>query len=188
MTTAQNLEEVFGADRSVSFTISKRDNALLFTPMLAEVAGSSLEPSHISTPLRTSLRRTQVVRGKVSEIELESRKIRIAAKAEPRSNWPTIILCSPSAAVSNYLARCRMCSNKLSISKSLLDAPSAFAIMLSTCSNRRTAKPLRELRRELLTFVIAGGGFAGVELAGALNDFSRGILADYPNINPKTCR
>jgi NADH dehydrogenase len=40
-----------------------------------------------------------------------------------------------------------------------------------------------ELRREKLTFVIAGGGFAGVELAGALNDFSRGILADYPNIS-----
>jgi NADH dehydrogenase len=32
--------------------------------------------------------------------------------------------------------------------------------------------------------VIAGGGFAGVELAGALNDFSRGILADYPNLSP----
>ena len=66
MTTAQNLEEVFGPDRSVSFTLVSETNALLFTPMLAEVAGSSLEPSHISTPLRTSLRRTQVVRGRVS--------------------------------------------------------------------------------------------------------------------------
>jgi NADH:ubiquinone reductase (H+-translocating) len=37
------------------------------------------------------------------------------------------------------------------------------------------------VRRQLLTFVIAGGGFAGVELAGALNDFARGILADYPH-------
>jgi NADH:ubiquinone reductase (H+-translocating) len=38
-------------------------------------------------------------------------------------------------------------------------------------------------RKSLLSFVVAGGGFAGVELAGALNDFSRGILADYPNLN-----
>ena len=37
-------------------------------------------------------------------------------------------------------------------------------------------------RRALLTFVIAGGGFAGVELAGALNDFARGIVADYANV------
>jgi NADH:ubiquinone reductase (H+-translocating) len=41
------------------------------------------------------------------------------------------------------------------------------------------------VRRELLTFVIAGGGFAGVELAGALNDFGRGILADYPHLRPE---
>jgi NADH dehydrogenase len=40
------------------------------------------------------------------------------------------------------------------------------------------------LRSSLLTFVIAGGGFAGVELAGALNDFAHGILADYPRLRP----
>src|SRR6516225_3006175 len=39
-------------------------------------------------------------------------------------------------------------------------------------------------RAPFLSFVIAGGGFAGVELAGALNDFARGILADYPNLSP----
>ena len=40
----------------------------------------------------------------------------------------------------------------------------------------------------MLTFVIAGGGFAGVELAGALNDFARGILADYPNLRREDVR
>jgi len=43
-------------------------------------------------------------------------------------------------------------------------------------------------RQELLTFVIAGGGFAGVELAGALNDFARGILADYLNLRAADMR
>src|SRR5262249_49665943 len=41
---------------------------------------------------------------------------------------------------------------------------------------------------EALTFVVAGGGFAGVELAGALNDFGRGMLADYPNLRPEDLR
>ena len=45
-----------------------------------------------------------------------------------------------------------------------------------------------EARKPLLTFVIAGGGFAGVELAGALNDFARGILADYPNLRREDVR
>jgi NADH dehydrogenase FAD-containing subunit len=38
------------------------------------------------------------------------------------------------------------------------------------------------------TFVVAGGGFAGVELAGALNDFGRGMLADYPSLRPEDLR
>ena len=37
-------------------------------------------------------------------------------------------------------------------------------------------------RRALVTFVVAGAGFAGAELAGALNDFARGLLAFYPNV------
>jgi NADH:ubiquinone reductase (H+-translocating) len=55
MTVAENLEQVFGADPTVSFTLVSEANAMLFTPMLAEVAGGSLEPTHISAPLRTSL-------------------------------------------------------------------------------------------------------------------------------------
>ena len=43
-------------------------------------------------------------------------------------------------------------------------------------------------RQELLTFVVAGGGFAGAELAGALNDFARGVLADYQNLRAEDLR
>ena len=92
VTTAEKLEHVFGADRSVSFTLVSETNALLFTPMLAEVAASSLEPTHISSPLRTSLRRTNVVRRRVTAIDLEKRCVRL----EPDSSSP-----APSAAPTN---------------------------------------------------------------------------------------
>ncbi len=183
MTTAQNLEEVFGADRSVSFTLVSETNALLFTPMLAEVAGSSLEPSHISTPLRTSLRRTQVVRGRVSQVDLESRRVRIALQdgaAERELVYDHVVFAL--GAVSNYLGMQNVQQLAFDF-KSLLDAIRIrnHVIEMFERADRETDPGVR---REMLTFVIAGGGFAGVELAGALNDFSRGILADYPNINP----
>src|SRR3954451_21009694 len=38
------------------------------------------------------------------------------------------------------------------------------------------------LRRELLTFVTAGGGFAGVETIGAVNDFVRETVKFYPSL------
>src|SRR5262249_3448454 len=86
MTTAENLERVFGADRSVEITLVSETNALLFTPMLAEVAGSSLEPTHISAPLRASLRRTQVVRGKVTQIDLEKRCVNVTLSARSQGD------------------------------------------------------------------------------------------------------
>lgn len=182
MTTAQNLEEVFGADRSVVFTLVSETNALLFTPMLAEVAGSSLEPSHISTPLRTSLRRTQVVRGRVSRVDLETRCVHVALEDGAARQLVYDHVVFALGAVSNYLGMQNVQQHAFDF-KSLLDAIRIrnHVIDMFERADRETET---EKRRELLTFVIAGGGFAGVELAGALNDFARGILADYPNISP----
>lgn len=183
MTTAQNLEEVFGPDRSVAFTLVSDTNALLFTPMLAEVAGSSLEPSHISTPLRTSLRRTRVVRGQVSEMDFERRRIQIAVQGGGTSEIEYDHVVLALGAVSNYLGLTNVQELAFDF-KSLLDAIRIRNHVIDMFE-RADREPDLETRRELLTFVVAGGGFAGVELAGALNDFSRGILADYPNISPE---
>lgn len=182
MTTAQNLEQVFGADRSVAFTLVSDTNALLFTPMLAEVAGGSLEPSHISTPLRTSLRRTQVVRGRVSEVDLASRRVRIALEDGATRDLVYDQVVFALGAVSNYLGLKNVQEQAFDF-KSLLDAIRIRNHVIDMFE-RADREPDAEMRRELLTFVIAGGGFAGVELAGALNDFGRGILADYPNLSP----
>ena len=193
MTTAENLERVFGADRSVGFTLVSETNALLFTPMLAEVAGSSVEPTHISSPLRTSLRRTQVVRGKATQIDLERRRVTVALGGHPDNNGadsqqelPYDHLILALGAVSNYFGNQNI--ERLAFDfKSLLDAIRIrnHVIDCFEYADRETDVAKRE---ELLTFVVAGGGFAGVELAGALNDFARGMLADYPNLRAEELR
>jgi NADH:ubiquinone reductase (H+-translocating) len=53
---------------------------------------------------------------------------------------------------------------------------------------RADSEPDPECRRALLTFVVAGGGFSGAELAGGLNDFARGIIADYPHLSTDDLR
>src|SRR6267378_49852 len=91
MRTAECLEEKLRTDSSINLTLINETNALLFTPMLAEVAGSSLEPSHISTPLRSTLRRTEFIRGVVADVDLEKRLVilRGGAGAEITSYKPT---------------------------------------------------------------------------------------------------
>ena len=183
MKTAECLEQEVHTNSTATITLISETNALLFTPMLAEVAGSTLEPSHISTPLRSSLRRTEFIRGRVNAIDLESRKVVLA------SDSPTGQLVIPYdhlvlalGSVSNYLGMANI--EKLAFNfKSLLDAIRIRNHVIEMFERAdREPDPLQ--RAPLLSFVIAGGGFAGVELAGALNDFARGILADYPNLNP----
>ena len=65
--------------------------------------------------------------------------------------------------------------------KSLLDAIRIRNHIIEMFE-RADREPDPSSRAPLLTFVVAGGGFAGVELAGAINDFAHGILADYPSL------
>ena len=183
MKTAECLEQKLHPNSSAIITLVSEINALLFTPMLAEVAGSTLEPSHISTPLRSSLRRTEFIRGRVTAIDLENRKVVLASDAQTgQLLLPYDHLVLALGSVSNYLGMANI--EKLAFNfKSLLDAIRIRNHVIEMFE-RADREPDASQRAALLSFVIAGGGFAGVELVGALNDFARGILADYPNLNP----
>jgi NADH:ubiquinone reductase (H+-translocating) len=183
MKTAERLEQELHTNSSAMITLISETNALLFTPMLAEVAGSTLEPSHISTPLRSSLRRAEFIRGRVNAIDLENREVVLASDSQTgHLVVPYDHLVLALGSVSNYPAMANI--EKLAFNfKNLLDAIRIRNHVIEMFERAdRESDALQ--RATLLSFVIAGGGFAGVELAGALNDFARGILADYPNLNP----
>ena len=187
MTTAESLEHLFGADQSVEFTLVSETNALLFTPMLAEVAGSSLEPTHISSPLRTALHRTRVIRGRATQVDLEARRVMITLSNGSTTQTLTYDhLVLALGAVSNYLGL-KSVQRRAFDFKSLLDAIRIRNHVIDMFE-RADREPDEATQQEILTFVVAGGGFAGVELAGALNDFARGMLADYPGLRPENLR
>ena len=189
MHTAECLEQQFRTNPNVKLTLISDTNALLFTPMLAEVAGSSLEPTHISTPLRSSLHRTEFIRGQVSRVDLEARRIFLASDPTAPESSPVREvsydhLVFALGAVSNYLGMANLQKYSFNF-KSLLDAIRIRNHVIEMFE-RADRNPAR--RRALLTFVVAGGGFAGVELAGALNDYAHGILADYPRLQREDLR
>ncbi|HKC88108.1 MAG TPA: NAD(P)/FAD-dependent oxidoreductase, partial [Blastocatellia bacterium] len=141
-------------------------------------------------PLRAILRRTQVVRGKVTQIDLEKRCVNVTLSARSQGdvaadfqelNYDHLVLALGS--VSSYFGNQNI--KRLAFDfKSLLDAIRIRNHVIDKFE-RADRVPDAAMRREMLTFVVAGGGFAGSELAGALNDFARGILADYPNLRPE---
>ncbi len=175
VTAAKALERIYAFDRSVEMTLVSETNALLFTPMLAEVAGSSLEPTHISCPTRMALHRTRFIRGRVTGVDLERRCVLMGSD---ELAYDQLVLALGS--VSQYLGLTNVERYAFDF-KTLLDATAIRnrVIEMFERAERATAP---EERRTLLTFVVAGGGFAGAELAGALNDFARGIVVDYPTL------
>jgi NADH:quinone reductase (non-electrogenic) len=189
MQTAAALEHLMRGDPNVSITLVSETNALLFTPMLAEVAGSSLEPSHISTPLRTSLHSAVFVRARVTSIDIEKRRVLLEMEAVPGMEpepgraleFDQLVLGLGSISHFHGLGNVEKYAFNF---KNLLDAIRIRNHVIEMFERADREKD-EGVRRALLTFVIAGGGFAGVELAGALNDFARGILADYPNLRPE---
>jgi NADH dehydrogenase len=185
VTTAEHLEKQFRGDPRVSFTLISETNSWLFTPMLVEVATSGLDPTHITTPLRTSLKRTRVLRSRVNRIDLERRRVHLNGDgAQIGLSYDHLVLALGS--VSNYPGNTAVAEKALEF-KTLADAMRIRNHVIDVFE-RADAEPDPECRRALLTFVVAGGGFSGAELAGGLNDFVRGIIADYPNLSADDLR
>jgi len=79
---AMKLERLFHGDRNVEITLISRDNFVLFTPMLHEVAASDLDMTAIVNPVRKMLRRAQFIASDVESINLKK-------KAGHRIAWPS---------------------------------------------------------------------------------------------------
>lgn len=179
--TALNLEKVYRNDPSVEITLIDAENFFTFTPLLAGVPSGSIQPTHIVFPLRALLTRTRVKQAEVKSIDLPARTV-IAAHCEvcgdESLHFDHLVLASGS--VPNYFGLPGVAEHALNM-KSLADATALHAHVIDKLEHADLQKdPV--VRRQLLTFVVAGGGFAGVETLAELNDFVRGARKFYPNV------
>jgi NADH dehydrogenase len=178
--TALHLEKLVGYDPDVQITLVSRDNFFLFTPMLHEVAASDLDITHIVSPIRTLLKRCTVFIGDVDAIDLERRRIRVVHGFDEHAHelaYDHLVVGLGS--ITNFYGLPGMEQRALTM-KTLGDAIHLRNRVIATLEEADT-----ECRADadgLLTFVVAGGGFAGVETIAGLNDFVRDGLKFYPRI------
>jgi NADH dehydrogenase len=184
---ALRLEKVLRRDSRVEITLIDTENFFTFTPLLPEVPSGSIQPKHIVFPLRALLRSTHIRQAEVESIDVAQRTIvaRHCGKCG-RFSVPFDHLVIALGSVSNFFGVPGVADHALTM-KSLADAATLHAHVIDKLEHADLeADPAR--RRELLTFVIAGGGFAGVETLAELNDFVRGACRFYPSIRPEEIR
>ncbi|MBC8070164.1 MAG: NAD(P)/FAD-dependent oxidoreductase [Deltaproteobacteria bacterium] len=174
-----------GAGPEVDIVLVDRRNHHLFQPLLYQVATAGLSPADISMPIRSVLapyRNVSVRLGEVFDVDIEKRVVHADTGRIPYDYL--VLACG---ATHSYFGHDEWEEH----------APGLKTLEQATEIRRRvlTAFELAELenepgrRRELLTFVIVGGGPTGVELAGALGELSRHTLSnDFRKVDPSGTR
>jgi NADH:ubiquinone reductase (H+-translocating) len=178
---ALHLERLLGRQSRVEICLVSRENFFLFTPMLHEIAASDLEITNIVNPLRKLLRHVEVIVGDIGEIDLPNRRVIISPSYRDRLeqlDYDHLVIALGS--VTNFYDLPGLADLAIPM-KTLQDAIRLRAQVLSRLEAANAETDSLE-RRSLLTFVVAGGGFAGVETVAALNDFIQEVLPFYPNL------
>jgi NADH dehydrogenase len=185
--TALRLEKRLRRCSDVELTLVNRENFFLFTPMLHEVAAGDLDLTHIVNPVRKLLRRTQFFNGDIKSIDLRERRVIVAHADDNHDHelsYDYLVLALGS--VTNFYNLPGLAENALTM-KSLSDAIRLRSRLIKNLEEA-DFECAYEDRSRLLTVVVAGGGFAGVETIASVNDFVREAIEFYPKLSEKELR
>jgi NADH dehydrogenase len=181
--TAMQLEKIFGRASDVEVTLINSENYFVFQPMLPEVISGSVEIQHVINPIRRLCRRTNLHMREVQHIDLNRKIVTTSPGFRPTlQHIPYDHLVIALGTVMNFSKMPGLKQHAFSF-KNLGDALALRNHIIHVLEEADIEKD-PELRQSQLTFVVAGGGFSGVETAAELNDFVRDAARDYRHLDP----
>lgn len=159
-----------------------------FNPMLAEVVGASVFPEHVVAPLRQMLdtaRGSQFIMGRVTAVDFEQRLITATTLAGTRRiAYAQLVLAFGTRAnlelvpgLAQHALPLKLVGDAMFIRNRVLQRVARIELEADAA-----------LRRRLGHFVVVGGGFSGVEVAGELADFLRSAQRFYPRVRSEELR
>jgi NADH dehydrogenase len=185
--TAVSLQKALSGVPDIEIMLVAQENFVLFTPMLHEVAGSDAAATDVVQPLRKMLRRTNVLIGDIESIDLEKKQVRVRQTNlvhDRTLTYDQLVLALGS--VSNFYHTPGIEGHALTM-KTLGDALAVRNRVIDALE-LAAGEPDEALRKALMTVVVVGGGFAGVETVGAVNDLMREALKFYNNLKEDMLR
>lgn len=178
--TAQRLEKRLRPEEAELVLIS-RENFSLFTPMLPEVSSGALDVRHIVTPIRSQLRRTRFILADVTGIDVQARSISfthtLTGDCEVMPYDHVVVAIGAATSTFNLPG----VAERAFALKTLEDAGILRNRFMWLLELADTVEDDAE-RARLLTIVVVGGGFTGVEATGEMVELFRSVKRFYPHV------
>ncbi|HEX5230206.1 MAG TPA: FAD-dependent oxidoreductase [Bryobacteraceae bacterium] len=178
--TARALERLLRPEEA-DITLVNRENYWVYQPMLSEVISGSINIANVVSPIRRLCKRTHLVTREIEDIDLANQVVTMSPGFRPRLlrlHYDYLVIAVGN--VTNFYGMPGMLENAFPF-KTLADAMVLRNHVIRTLEEADVEED-PELRRKLLTFVVGGGGFSGVEVVAELNEFVRAVKKHYLRI------
>jgi NADH dehydrogenase len=167
-------------------TLVNEANFMLYTPLLPGAAGATLDPRHVVVPLRSQLRHTDLLIGRVTAGDPAQRTLGVRRLDGEQIELSYDQLIVALGSVSRTLPIPGLAEHAIGF-KSLSDATALRNRVLSCMDIAESLEdPAR--RAEYLGFVFVGAGYAGVEGLAELQDFAARAIDLYPRCRAQGMR
>lgn len=184
--TGVNCAQQLGKRLDVSLArqcgLISEHNYMVFQPLLAEAVGASISPQHVVNPIRLLCPEVETYRGEVTRVDLKNNEIQISA-GEFSQNFHICfrhLVLALGAEID--LSRVPGMPEHALVMQNEGDAMILRATILSRIEEANIE--MNEMRRRsLLTFVVVGGGYSGVETAGEILDMLHSMVPLYSRIS-----
>ena len=167
-------------------TVVNPENFMQYQPFLPEVASGTIDPRAVAVPLRRVLRHCDVVIGEVQRVDHDRRiaSVRLLDEREIELGYDVVILAPGS------WSRVLPIPGLAERGVGFKTVPEAIWLRNHVLSRLDLAAVTDDVerRRAALTFVFVGGGYAGVEALGELEDLARDALKSYSNVRAEEMR
>ena len=184
VTLARRLEHLVPA--AVEIVLIGAENHLVFSPMLAEVVGRSIEPLHVVVAGRRMVRRTRWLTATVTDIDMRGRRVGYVGEGGERGTleYDHLVLVCGSVVNVNLVPGIAAYAYPL---KTLGDAITLGNDLIGRLE-QASAEVDPQARERLLSVVVIGGGFSGVEVAGQIGEVLERTRRFYPELRDSAPR
>jgi NADH dehydrogenase len=169
-----------------SLTLFSQENHFIFTPLLGDVVGSSINPMHVVWPVRQMVPRVNCRTAALTGIDLQKRCVTYITAAERSESQPYDHLVLACGAVVNFDIIPGMAAHGWPL-KTMGDALALRNHLISLLEKAEVESDAR-CQRRLLSIIVVGGGFSGVEVTGEVADLLKESARFYKTFQPGDIR